>query len=467
MREDCLLKRNSRLFYLALSIFLPPLGIMLIGVSGIFFSQRNLENLARAYVETFTEITAVKIERGEDIFFPGDNDINVYFEGGLSALPYQLIGLVRLPSLLVVLDRNGSFLYGSSRLRDLIRYVDSPYPLRVAREVHDADGDKYTICTFPSTQGHFLVVGAISWNDLPGGTIKSLYFWPIIIGLIGFWGALAVWRLWLRVIRPLWELEAEISGLKWGEEPLKKISMYKTIDELKKLRETLIDVADEAIQRVSMIKSCMNDIVGVQEAERATISRDIHDGPLQDVTALIQRIHLAKSPNNSREEIMAELDLAEKIAMSTVKDMRGLCDFLNPPWLELGLAEALTELTERLSAQYSVKVLLDIDEGFEFSDALTPPFFRVVQESVTNSVRHGGARNIWVTVEVSDTGTELTVQDDGNGFDMHLKGTAGLRVAGHRGLSNMEERMSLIGGRLEIISVPGEGTCIKAIAPFH
>lgn len=466
MQESSSLKRNSRLFYLALSVFLPPLGIMLIGVSGIFFSQKNLENLARAYVENLTEITAVKIERGEDIFFPGDNDINVYFEGGLSALPYQLVGLMHLPSMIVVLDRDGSFLYGSSRLRDLIRSFGAPFPLRLAREIHDADGDKFTVCTFPSSQGHFFVVGAVSWNDLPGGTIKSLYFWPIIIGLIGLWGALAVWRLWLRVIRPLWELEAEISGLKWGEEPLKKISMYETIGELKKLRETLTDVAEDAMQRVTMIKSCMNDIVGVQEAERATISRDIHDGPLQDVTALIQRIHLAKSPDNTREEIMTELDLAEKIAMSTVKDMRGLCDFLNPPWLELGLAEALTELTERLSAQYSVKVFLDIDEAFEFSDSLTPPFFRVVQESVTNSVRHGGAGNIWVTVEVTDMGVELTVADDGNGFDMHLKGTAGLRVAGHRGLSNMEERMALVGGRLEIISLPGEGTCIKAIAPF-
>ena len=457
------MKQKNRLFYLALSVFLPPLGIMLLGVSGLIYSQKNLVNLARSYVENFTEITAVKIERGEDVYM--QNDIGMYSDGEWRGTPTQLMALGRLPAMLVVLDSDGAFLYGSSRLRDIIRFLDTKIPIGAATEVHDAEGDKFTICVFPSSHGHFLVVGAISWNDLPGGTLRSLYFWPVIIGLIGFWGALAVWRLWLRVIRPLWELETEISGLKWGEEPLKSSSRTNTIDELKKLRETLSDVASDAMQRVTMIRSCMNDIVGVQEAERATISRDIHDGPLQDVTALIQRINLAKSPGNSREEILAELNLAEKIALSTVKDMRGLCDFLNPPWLELGLSEALTELTERLSVQYGVKIFLDIDEDYKFAEELTSPFFRVVQEAVTNSVRHGDSKNIWVSVNVTDTSTELTVQDDGNGFDMHLKGTAGFRVTGHRGLSNMEERMALVGGRLEITSVPGEGTSIRAIVP--
>ena len=459
------MKQNSRLFYLALSVFLPPIVVMLLGVTGLIYSQRSLENLARSYVENFTEITAVKIERGEDIYIR--HELDVYSDGSGKTLYYQLAGLGRLPSMVVVLDRGGSFLYGSSRLRDILKTMDSSLPLRIAREVHDANGDKYTICVFPSAQGHFLVVGAISWNDLPGGTIRSLYFWPVLIGLLGIWSAIAVWRLWLRVIRPLWELEAEISGLKWGEEPLEQKSLCSTIDELKKLRETLTGVAADAMHRVSMIKSCMSDVVGVQEAERATISRDIHDGPLQDVTALIQRINLAKSPENTREEIIAELDLAEKIALSTVKEMRGFCDFLNPPWLELGLTEALTELTERLSSQYDVRIFLDIDDKVVFSDDLTPPFFRVVQESVTNSVRHGGAKNIWISVEVTDVGTELNVQDDGNGFDMHTSGTAALRVAGHRGLSNMEERMALVGGRLEIISESGVGTCIRAIAPHR
>jgi signal transduction histidine kinase len=209
----------------------------------------------------------------------------------------------------------------------------------------------------------------------------------------------------------------------------------------------------------------MNDLVSVQEAERTKISRDIHDGPLQDVTALIQRIHLAKLPDNTEEDTKRELDLAEKIAMVTVREMRGLCDFLNPPWLELGLQQALTELTERQSMQYGVRIFLDVDEYIEFSEAVTLSFFRVVQEAVTNSVRHGEAKNIWVDVKHDERGYELVVQDDGHGFDMRHDGTAALRAEGHRGLSNMEERMALVGGRIKVISYPGEGTCIRGLIP--
>jgi signal transduction histidine kinase len=196
------------------------------------------------------------------------------------------------------------------------------------------------------------------------------------------------------------------------------------------------------------------------------MSRDIHDGPLQDVTALIQRIRLARSAGSSVEDAKIELELAEKIAFVTVKEMRALCDFLNPPWLELGLSQALTELTERQSRQYGVKIFLGIDETLDLPDTITLAFFRIVQEAVTNSVRHGEAQNIWIDIKKNDEGgIELTVQDDGHGFEIKEGDTAELRAEGHRGLSNMEERIKLIGGRLKIISYKGEGSCIRGLLP--
>jgi signal transduction histidine kinase len=93
----------------------------------------------------------------------------------------------------------------------------------------------------------------------------------------------------------------------------------------------------------------------------------------------------------------------------------------------------------------------------------------VVQEAVTNSVRHGEAKNIWIDLKRGETeGIELTIQDDGHGFDIKEGGTAdlhSLRSEGHRGLSNMEERMALVGGTLKIISYRGEGTCIRGLLP--
>ena len=463
------MKRKNRLFLLALSVFLPPVCIMLLAATDLVYSQKSIETLARSYVENFTENLARKIERGDEpasaIF--GENlpyytkyePLEHYDDRfGLNSL----IGLGRLPGLSMVLDQNGTVLYGSQRLRDLVERTGTKFPIGTATEIYDLQGERFTICAFPAKE--YLIVGAISWRDLPGSTLRTLYLWPLLIGGFGLWSALAIWRLWRRVIIPLGDLESEISALHWGEETLADRDMG-AIYELEKVRDTIARVARDAIGRVRVIRSCMNDLVNVQEDERTTISRDIHDGPLQDVTALIQRIHLARRRDNTEEETARELDLAEKIAMATVKEMRALCDFLNPPWLELGLEQALTELTERLTTQYGVRIFLDIEEDLDLTEGVTLAFFRVVQEAVTNSVRHGEAKNIWIDVKGSDDGIELNIQDDGNGFELHEDGTAALRVEGHRGLSNMEDRMALVGGRLKIISYPGEGTCIRGLIP--
>ena len=457
------MKEKNRLFSLALSVFLPPIGILMLAVVGLFHSQRTMETLARSYVESLTESVASRLESREDIrAFGGETRNFDSYDGKLGLRSF--VGLGRLPGLIVVLDNRGAFLYGSSRLRDLVRDSGTEFPIGIARELYDSSGGKYTVAVFPASRGHYLVIGAIPWNDLPGAAMRAAYLWPALVGLVGIWSALTLWRLWRTAIRPLGELEAEMSTLKWGEE-IPSRSAPGAVYELRKLRTAFAQVAQEAISKVQVIRTCMNDLVGVQEEERTKISRDIHDGPLQDVTALIQRIHLAKSPDNTPEETQRQLDLAEKIAQATVKEMRGLCDFLNPPWLELGLQQALTELTERQSAQYGVRIFLDVDEEMDFSEGVTLAFFRVVQEAVTNSVRHGEAKNIWVDVKEEGGTLELCVQDDGNGFDMHEDGTAGLRVEGHRGLSNMEERLALVGGRLEILSYPGEGTCIRGLIP--
>lgn len=458
------MKDNNRLFSLALSVFLPAIGILMLAVVSSFHSQRTIETMARSYVEGFTEGVASRLESRDEAswgFGEGGRVVDNY-DGRLGLRSLAWLG--RLPGLVVVLDDRGAFLYGSSRLRDLVGHSGSEFPIGIAREMHDAAGDKYTVAVFPVSHGKYLVIGALPWRDLPGIAVRAVVLWPILVGLIGVWSALTLWRLWKSAIRPLGELEWEMSSLKWGEEIPSK-GPTGTAYELRKLRSAFSRAAQEAINKVHVIRTCMNDLVSVQEEERTKISRDIHDGPLQDVTALIQRIHLAKSPDNTPEETRRQLDLAEKIAMASVKEMRGLCDFLNPPWLELGLQQALTELTERQSAQYGVRIFLDVDEDVALTEGVTLAFFRVVQEAVTNSVRHGEARNIWVDVKQEGGSIELCVQDDGAGFDMHRNGTAGLRVEGHRGLSNMEDRLALVGGRLEVLSYPGEGTCIRGVIP--
>lgn len=457
-----MLRRRKRLFFLALSVFIPPICIMLLAATDLVNSVRSVETLARLYVENFTENAAKTIGKFADT--APNIDLTPYeqYDGKLGL--HSMIGVERLPSLIALLDKDGSVLYSSERLLGLIRGFEGDLPLGSATELFDSGGERFTVVACPSVHGAYTVVGAISWRDLPGSMLRPLYIWPLLMACFAIWCGLSVWRIWKRVLRPLGELESELAGLRWGEETLGD-TPTKMLHELSEVRSSLAKAAHDAVSKVSVIRSCMNDLVSVQEEERTKISRDIHDGPLQDVTALIQRIYLAKLPSASPEDTKKELDLAEKIAQTTVKEMRGLCDFLNPPWLELGLEQALTELTERQSKQYGVHIFLDVEENLYLSDTITLAFFRVVQEAVTNSVKHGRAQNIWVDVKRDESGITLCVQDDGLGFEVQEGDTATLRVDGHRGLSNMEERMTIVGGRLKIISFPGEGTCIRGMIP--
>jgi len=142
-----------------------------------------------------------------------------------------------------------------------------------------------------------------------------------------------------------------------------------------------------------------------------------------------------------------------------VRDLRALCDELSPPWLELGLKEALEELAERISKHFNVTIQVEVHRGICLSKDVSLAFFRVVQEAIHNSYRHGKATKVGVKVYESEGYVFLEVSDNGKGFNPSVD-VEMLRLSGHRGLANMSERMSLIGGGFEVFSKEGEGTTV-------
>jgi signal transduction histidine kinase len=445
------LKEKNRLFYIVLSVLLPPLVILALVTADLVNSRKNVMQLARLYVEHFTDKMSAYVKSDGTFGTDGDAIFRRSFDG--SAYAY-----------LAVFSKDGNFIHGSERLMNVISKRDPKAAAGYAYETGGM-GDRFTVAEFPAAGGEFTVVGGLAWKDISGTAALSVFLWPILILLAALWGVVTIWNLFCSVVNPINLLEQTASTLKWGLETM-EIPLPGANPQILRMRDTLARVSRDAYHTVKANRVYVNDLVNVQEEERTKISRDIHDGPLQDVTALIQRLRLARSSDNTAEDAKRELDLAEKIAFTTVKEMRSLCDFLNPPWLELGLSQALTELTERQSLQYGVKIYLGLDESIEMSDTVTLAFFRVVQEAVTNSVHHGEAKNIWIDLKRGETGgVELTIQDDGHGFDIKEGHIADLRAEGHRGLSNMEERMALVGGTLKIISYRGEGTCIRGLLP--
>jgi signal transduction histidine kinase len=456
------LRDKNRLFYIALSVLLPPFAIFIFAIVDIVYSKKNIETFVRLYVEHFTEGAVRHMDKGGAFAFR--DGINIYnpFQP-FDDFEYQN-SFGHYPTYLAILTDTGEFIYGSEKIKKILNAHDLNPSLYHIGEFESA-GEKFTVAKLPALSGAFWVVGAVSWRDMPGTTAISVFLWPALIVLMTFWSAITISKLVRKVLRPISCLEKAVSSLKWGYETL-EYDIAGANPQVKQMYDALVKVSHDVVRTMRTNRNYMNDLVNVQEDERTKISRDIHDGPLQDVTALIQRIRLARRPDNTDEDTVMELDLAEKIAFATVKEMRALCDFLNPPWLELGLVQALTELTERQSVQYGVKIFLGMEDELDVSDSVTLAFFRVIQEAITNSVRHGEAKNIWIDITRNDDGgIDLTVQDDGHGFDIKEGDTAELRTEGHRGLSNMEERMAIIGGRLKIISYKGEGTCVRCLLP--
>ncbi|NCC79795.1 MAG: sensor histidine kinase [Clostridia bacterium] len=456
--------RRNLLLQLTVAVFLPSLGAFLLAWIGFCQFENTMEGVAGSYVQNLARGAAARLESSQwDLRTDGTWQPNQY-RSRILGLGEMMSDEMAVPGMFAVFDSDGNLIYGTSDVTILSIIWNKPIATMSPQKIRGPDGRFYTIAVYPMLQRNLFVLAAVSWDKLLGPMVSLTTFWPFIMGILGLIGIFSVYIMWQKVIMPLKDLEEEVSMLSWGEEvPLKNAP--EAVTELQKLREALVVLANSAIDKVQLSRRYVNDLVKVQEEERARISREIHDGPLQDLTALIQRLRLLSLDIDSPVEREKQLEEAKSAAMAGVKEMRELCNNLTPPWLDLGIAQALTELSERQSAQLNIKIHLDLQEIPDLSDEATLAFFRVAQEAVNNSARHADAENVSISLKNTGKMILLQIEDDGKGFEV-LDNFTELRVQGHRGLSNMRERMSIVGGHFSIFSTPGKGTVIRCELPL-
>ena len=456
--------RRNLLLQLTVAVFLPSLGAFLMAWVGFCQFENTMEGVAGSYVQNLARGAAARLESSQwDLRTDGTWQPNQY-RSRILGLGEMMSDEMAVPGMFAVFDSDGNLIYGTSDVTILSIIWNKPIATMSPQKIRGPDGRFYTIAVYPMLQRNLFVLAAVSWDKLLGPMVSLTTFWPFIMGILGLIGIFSVYIMWQKVIMPLKDLEEEVSMLSWGEEvPLKNAP--EAVTELQKLREALVVLANSAIDKVQLSRRYVNDLVKVQEEERARISREIHDGPLQDLTALIQRLRLLSLDIDSPVEREKQLEEAKSAAMAGVKEMRELCNNLTPPWLDLGIVQALTELSERQSAQLNIKIHLDLQEIPDLSDEATLAFFRVAQEAVNNSARHADAENVSISLKNTGKMILLQIEDDGKGFEV-LDNFTELRVQGHRGLSNMRERMSIVGGHFSIFSTPGKGTVIRCELPL-
>jgi tetratricopeptide (TPR) repeat protein/two-component sensor histidine kinase len=202
--------------------------------------------------------------------------------------------------------------------------------------------------------------------------------------------------------------------------------------------------------------------VAVEEEARRRIAREIHDDLGQRLAALGIELRVArrKFPENGPQRY--ELDAVAGSLTELAEDLRRLSHDLHPAVLERsGLAEALRDHCAEVERRHGLPVRFSLQAAGPFPPDLTLGLYRIAQEALANIVRHAGARSVQVTLRIAGGDAHLTVVDDGAGFD-----PAVARGSGGLGLSSLDERARLLGGRCGVVSNPGAGTRIEVTVPL-
>jgi PAS domain S-box-containing protein len=206
------------------------------------------------------------------------------------------------------------------------------------------------------------------------------------------------------------------------------------------------------------LRTLSRRLLTAQEEERRRVARELHDEVGQVLTGVkIQLQSLLRSgPGPSIQTGVAD---AVRSIDSAIDGVRGLSLELRPSVLDdLGLAAAVRGHAERVARETGIEIVVSahLTEP-RLAPEVETTCFRVVQEALTNIVRHAAARRVTVDLRRDDEGLQLVVHDDGAGFDVAVARRRASEGA-CMGLSSMEERVCLAGGEIDLRSAPGEGT---------
>jgi two-component system sensor histidine kinase DegS len=225
------------------------------------------------------------------------------------------------------------------------------------------------------------------------------------------------------------------------------------------------DVAKQK-QMQERLRFYLQQVTRAQEEERRRIARELHDDTAQDLIIILRQVDkLSSAAGLSVENSELLKELREKTS-KVLDEVHRFSQDLRPSVLDdLGLLPALEWLTSDLTEHLGIAVEMKVRGTVRrFSPEIELVLFRITQEALRNVWKHSGASRAWVSLEFGDDKAVLTIKDEGKGFRLPER-IEDLAVAGKLGLTGMQERAQLIGGRLGIKSAPGKGTTVTLEVP--
>jgi len=217
-------------------------------------------------------------------------------------------------------------------------------------------------------------------------------------------------------------------------------------------------------QELSKHKSIAQAMIHAQEKERAEIGQELHDNVNQILSTGKLYLELAKANENEKPNL---LEFCVENINTAINEIRKISRALVPSSIEdLGLTESINDLVEQINSTKSINVefytVCWSDEQIGSAQKLT--LFRIIQEQVNNVMKHSGASNLIIELELDEYESviKLNISDDGKGFDPEK-----IKAKKSLGFSNIFSRVHLFDGKISIVSAPDKGCKLNVQIPIH
>jgi PAS domain S-box-containing protein len=290
---------------------------------------------------------------------------------------------------------------------------------------------------------------------------ESFYrqFWQQLTGT-GHWRG-EIWNR--RKTGEIFPEELSIQALRGQDGRIRRfISIFSDITERKHNEEALLRQQQQLEESEARLRELAAFLQTVREEERTRIARELHDELGQALTALrIDLGWLRGKCGSLGESAAARVTAAFGVVEQSIVSLRRISEDLRPAMLDsLGLAAAVEHHATQFSQRTGIPCELHMNrEEFDLESKIATAVFRFVQEALTNVARHAEASEVSVAITESDGSIEVVVTDDGRG----MTAAGGKKTFG---LLGMKERITILGGQLDIDSQPGRGTRVACRLPL-
>lgn len=228
------------------------------------------------------------------------------------------------------------------------------------------------------------------------------------------------------------------------------------------LHEKMLLISEEAVSSAQQATAISEETrEEILEKERHRIARELHDSVSQQLFAAAMLLSTVQEVSDDLPDpIKAQMNVINKIVGEAQSEMRALLLHLRPVKLDgKSLKKGIEQLLDELKTKVAIKIKHDI-EDVKMTEVMEDHLFRIVQELISNLLRHSKATEVEVYLKKTEDFYQLRFVDDGLGFDMDEKKSSGF------GLRNIKERISALGGNVRIISFPNQGTSVEIRVPL-